>query len=210
MKISSILLVFLFSLIFTLPANAGSTWLRKRTFYVYEYIYDGEVVQKFEVPNRHGPSNNPIFFANCAINKINTRSDEEGRFYSSERVDIYCGKKLQISISGCFKSGIDKTNLFGETVVEAKDKSWVVFLPCNDGAVPGYAHLNSNGELSLVELSEFGIIAYLNKIEDKVALEDRAIMKILAINPKTMSNKRETAKLIVFKDGKYKIDFERK
>lgn len=199
--------VILLIILPTVSSIAGSTWLRKRTYYIYEYIYDGEIIQQFEVPNRNGPSNNPIFYANCVINKINLGSDEEGRFFASDKVDIYCGKKPVVTIAGHFESGVSRTNLFGETVVEAKDKSWVVFLPSNDGDVPGYAYLRSNGELSLVQLVEYGIISYFTP-EQIVTMEDRVVLKVSAFNPENKKqDKRSGAKLIIFKDGSYKMDF---
>ena len=194
---------------------AGSTWLRKSAYYIYEYIYDGEVVKQFDVPNRYGPSNSPMLFVNCAINLVNQSSVDEGRYFTSERVDIYCGRKDVVSITNP-----KETNYFNSGILESEDKDWVLFIPDNDSAVPGYGLLKSDGTLKLQSISDYAFVqshrerrTSQNKIEfipDMKIQNSKAIIYGSAIDPSGPDRDGRAAVLTISSDGSYVIEFQDK
>ncbi len=199
---------FFFILImnFSFSANAGDALLKESSPGVFEYVYNGEVIQRFQV-SAGKESKRPMLYANCVVNKINEASDEEGRFFSSKRVDIFCGKKPVISvIGGSTPTEIDKANLFGHTVLEATDKSWGVFLPNNDSAVPGFAHLQSNGVLTLVDLRKYDVFS--DFIDSKPVNGSKISLNVYAMNPENHSiDGRVQAILTINSDGTYEMSF---
>ena len=200
------LLFFILIMNFSFSANAEDALLKESSPGVFEYVYNGEVIQRFQV-SAGKESKRPMLYANCVVNKINEASDEEGRFFSSERVDVYCGRKPVTSVAGgSTPTEIDKANLFGHTVLEAADKGWVVFLPNNDSAVPGFAHLQSNGVLTLVDLRKYDILS--DFIDSRPVNGNKISLNVYAMNPENHSNnERVQTILTINSDGTYEMSF---
>jgi hypothetical protein len=193
--------------------KAETILLKKGAFQLFEYIYEGQMIQRFEVPTNYWFRNNPMLMAECAIFFNNPDQGDEGRYFSSDQIDIYCGKNPVIKI-------VDKriTNHFGTVRIESKDKKWAVFIPENDSNVPGYSHLSSNGKLTTVDISKYWyIISHKEKREsenkvslfpDAVLQEDTVVVNGIARDISIPNNnERQLAKLTIFEDGTYQISF---
>ena len=201
-------LIFFILISYSLSSLAESTWLRKRPYYVYSYIYKGEIIKEFD-----GRNSTPMFYAKCAINLINQSSDEEGRYFTSEKVELYCGKKpVQIFTDSKI------ANYFSSTKIESEDKTWAVFAAENDSAVPGFVLLKSDGTVTSFDISEYWFMQ--GTIETRVKLNQVKITPDIIVNKHQIiisgyakdtsipnNNKREKAKLIISSDGTYQLKF---